>query len=424
MTKLGPLALTICSSAFVKLGRAQAAACGYPDLPIAVVPHPFSSRSRADVRALAAQCAADIAQLVANSDASEKSGARVAIATRAALFDVGDDLHAINRFIMQKRWGDGLPVIPPTPERVEAMLRGSAHRADEVIVRVAPGFGAATVERIAINAVMAGCEPAHLPVLIAATSAVCERPFNLQGVQTTTDPVAVWLIVNGPVAQQLNMNSGANCLGQGNWANATLGRALRLILQNIGVALPGEMDRATQGQPGKISFCCAENEAENPWQPLHVERGFKREQSTVTVVGAEGTMNMHSYGKNADDILRVFADTMMHGPSNEYVHGGEPWIVLSPEHAEILHDTGYSKADVQAKLWERSKMQAGRMTPEDMGRAQASRTAAYGPIDADTWLTIAHTPHDIAIIVAGGPGAHTVYIPCFGNTRSVTKSID
>ncbi len=424
MTKLGPLAVTVCSSAFVKLGRAQAAACGYPDLPIAVVPHPFSNRSRGEVRALAAQCAADIATLVAGIDANETAGPRAAIATRAALCEVADDLQAINDFVMQRRWGDGLPVIPPTEARVAAMLCGSAHRADEVVARIAPGFGAATVERIAINAVMAGCEAAHLPLLIAATAAVCERPFNLQGVQTTTDPVAVWLIVNGPVAQALNMNSGANCLGQGNRANATLGRALRLILQNIGGALPGEMDRATQGQPGKFTFCCAENETENPWQPLHVERGFRPEQSTVTVVGAEGTMNMHSYGKNADDILRVFADTMIHGPSNEYVHGGEPWIVLSPEHAEILHTAGYSKAAVQTKLWELSKMQAGRMTPEDMGRAQASRTAAYGPIDADTMLTIAHTAADIAIIVAGGAGAHTVYIPCFGNTRSVTREID
>ncbi len=423
MTKLGPLAVTVCSSAFLKLGRAQAAACDFPDLPIAVVPHPFSNRSREQVRELAEKCANDIVQLI-TSAGDTASSTRTTNAKRATTIEVANDLAAVNALYMQKRWGDGLPIVPPTPERVDAMLRANKCKADDVVARVAPGFGSASVERIAINAVMAGCEPAHLPVLIAATTAVTGREFNLQGVQTTTDPVAVWLIVNGPVAQQLNMNSGANCLGQGNWANATLGRALRLILQNIGGALPGEMDRATQGQPGKIAFCCAENENENPWQPLHVERGFKREQSTVTVVGAEGTMNMHSYGKNADDILRVFADTMAHGPSNEYVHGGEPWIVLSPEHAEILHDAGYSKADVQAKLWEHSKMKAGRMTPEDMGRAQASRTAAYGPIDADTLLTIAHTPKDIAIIVAGGPGAHTVYIPCFGNTRSVTRAID
>ncbi len=387
-----------------------------------MVPHPFSNRSRDEVRALAAQCAADIARLVSHADDAAFAAPRSA-AARAATLEVADDLTAINALFMEKRWGDGLPLIPPTRERVAGMLRGTVRPADEVIARIAPGFGAATVERIAINAVMAGCEPAHMPVLIAASGAVTGREFNLQGVQTTTDPVAVWLIVNGPVARELNMNSGANCLGQGNRANTTLGRALRLILQNIGGALPGEMDRATQGQPGKIAFCCAENEAENPWQPLHVERGFKPEQSTVTVVGAEGTMNMHSYGKNADDILRVFADTMAHGPSNEYVHGGEPWIVLSPEHAEILHAAGYNKAGVQAKLWELSKMKAGRMTPEDRGRAQASRGGVLGTIGEETLLTIAHTPADIAIIVAGGPGAHTVYIPCFGNTRSVTREI-
>ena len=134
-----------------------------------MVPHPFSARSREQVRELAAQCAADIAKLVANIDAGEKSGARAAIATRAALFEVADDFEAINYFIMQKRWGDGLPVVPPTEERVAAMLRGTSRRANEVVARIAPGFGAATVERIAVNAVMAGCEPAHMPVLIAAT---------------------------------------------------------------------------------------------------------------------------------------------------------------------------------------------------------------------------------------------------------------
>lgn len=388
-----------------------------------MVPHPFSARSRDEVRELAAQCAADIARLVSHIDPDQKATRHVVTASRAPLLEVEDDLRAINALVMQKRWGDGLPVVPPTAERVAEMLRATTRKPDEVIARVAPGFGAATVERIAINAVMAGCEPDCLPVLIAATLAASEREFNLQGVQTTTDPVAVWLIVNGPIAHRLDMNSGANCLGQGNRANATLGRALRLILQNIGGALPGEMDRATQGQPGKIAFCCAENEAENPWQPLHVERGYKPSQNTVTVVGAEGTMNMHSYAKNADDLLRVFADTMAHGPSNEYVHGGEPWLVLSPEHAEILHDAGYSKADVQAKLWELSKMKAGRMAPEDMGRAQASRSGVLGAIGADTLLTIAHEPAGIAIIVAGGPGAHTVYIPSFGNTRSVTREI-
>ncbi len=417
------MAVTICSSAFVKLGRAQATACGFPDLPIAIVPHPFSSRSREEVRALAAQCADDVAGLACSTGDSAAAVQCAPSAERALRLDVADDLDAINRLCRERRWSDGLPVVPPTAERVAQMLRATCRSPTDVIARIAPAFGAATVERIAINAVLAGCAPEHLPVLIAATAATAAREFNLQGLLTTTDSVATWLIVNGPLAQQLNVNAGLNCLGQGAWANATLGRALQLILQNVGGALPGEMDRATHGQPGKYTFCCAENEAASPWEPLHAERGFARTASTVTVVGAEGTMNMHSYAKNADDLLRVIADTFAHGPSNEYVHGGEPWLVLSPEHAETLHRAGHSKANVKRRLWELSKMAASRMAPEELGRAQASRTAALGPIGPDTLLTIAPEPAGIMILVAGGPGAHSIYVPSFGNTRSVTREV-
>jgi hypothetical protein len=390
-----------------------------------MVPHPFSNKTREELRAIAGPCADEIARLAIESGAVAAAGIQAGDGIERALtLEAEDDYPAINRLYMERRWGDGLPIVPPTKERVDALLRGTRRDRHDVIARIAPGFGAATVERIAINAAMAGCEPEHMPVLIAACAAVADKRFNLQSVQTTTDPVAVWLLVNGPIGARIGMNHGANCLGQGNWTNATLGRALRLILQNVGRALPGDMDRATQGQPGKYGFCCSENEEENPWTPLHVERGFDAKQSTVTVMGAEGTMNMHSYGKNADDIMRVFADTMAHGPSNEYVHGGEPFIMLSPEHAEILHDAGYSKLNVQRKLFELSKMPAGRMTPEDMGRTQASRSGVLGPIKAETMLTIAHEPQDIVLLVAGGPGAHSVYIPCFGNTRSVTVAIE
>jgi hypothetical protein len=262
-----------------------------------------------------------------------------------------------------------------------------------------------------------------LPVLIAATEAVVEPQFNLQGIQATTNPVAVWIIVNGPAAQKLGVNAAFNCLGQGAWANATIGRALRLVLQNIGGALPGEMDRATQGQPGKFTFCCAENEAANPWEPLHVERGYGRGASTVTVVGAEGTMNMNTHTKDAGELLRAFAETMMHPPSNDYCHGGEPWLALGPEHAEILSRAGLSKAEVKRRLWEGSKMPAGRMTGKDLLRVQDSRGAELGKIGPDTLLPVSHRPEDIHIIVAGGPGTHSTYIPSFGNTQAVTREI-
>lgn len=343
---------------------------------------------------------------------------------RAATFEAPDDLEAINRIYRDKRWSDGLPIVPPTAARVERMLAQTRRSRDEVIASVAPGFGVATVERIAVNAVLAGCDPEYLPVLIAATEAVADPAFNLQGIQATTNSVAVWLVINGPIAQRLQVNATFNCLGQGAWANATLGRALRLILQNIGGALPGEMDRATHGQPGKYSFCCAENEENHPWQPLHVERGFAADCSTVTVVGAEGTMNMNTHSKDAAELLRIIADTMMHPPSNEYCHSGEPWLILGPEHAEILKRGGLSKAEVKRRLWELSKMPAERMSVKDLLRVRESRTEELGEIRPDTLLPIALYPEDIQIIVAGGPGTHSVYVPSFGNTYAVTRKVE
>ena len=343
---------------------------------------------------------------------------------RAARFDVADDYDAINRLYRERRWSDGLPIVPPTVERVERMLAATRHDRYDVVAHVAPGYGAATVERIAINAVMAGCDPEYLPVLIAATEAVADPEFNLQAIQATTNPVAVWLVVNGPIAAKLGINATYNCIGEGVWANATLGRALRLILRNVGGALPGDMDRATQGQPGKFTFCCAENEADSPWTPLHVERGYAPDVSTVTVVGAEGTMNMNTHSKQADELLRIIAETMIHPPSNEYCHGGEPWLMIGPEHADILQAGGYDKAAVKAKLWELTKMPAGRMSVKDLLRVRESRGAEYGgAITDDTLLTIAHRPQDIMLMVAGGPGTHSVYVPCFGNSKAITRVV-
>lgn len=358
------------------------------------------------------------------SDPLSSGGRRGLSPERAALIEAPNDIDAINQLYRERRWSDGLPVVPPTPERVERMLDYTHRTPDEIVARIAPGFGTATIERIAINAVMAGCGPAHLPVLIAAVEAVSAPAFNLQGMQATTNPAAVWMLLNGPIARQLDVNATFNCLGQGAWANATIGRALRLILQNVGGALPGEMDRATQGQPGKYTFCCAENEVANPWEPWHVERGFMLDCSTVTVVAAEGTMNMNTHTKDPNELLRVIAETMIHPPSNEYCHAGEPWIVLGPEHAEILQGGGLSKAEVKRQLWEQSKMPASRMTAKDLLRVQASRQDEFGEIRPDTMLPITRRPEEIAIVVAGGPGTHSVYIPGFGTSRAVTREVD
>jgi hypothetical protein len=341
----------------------------------------------------------------------------------ASPFAFEDDLDRINALYRDRRWSDGLPIVPPTPERVQRMLAGWPGRdPHELVATLVPGFGAATLHRIAINAVLAGCGPQHFAPLVAAVQALADPAFNLQAIQATTNPVAVWVLVNGPAAAALQFNGGTNCLGEGSWGNATLGRAVRLVLRNIGGAWPGELDRTTHGQPGRYAWCCAENETDSPWPPLHVERGFAVEANTVTVIGAEGTLNLNSHSKTADELVRVFAESMIHPPSNEYTHGGEPFLIVGPEHARVFAEGGYSKATLRQALWEASRMPAGRMAGRDRQRAVISRREELGEIGNDTLLPIAPRPDGIGVVVAGGPGTHSVYVPCFGNSLAVTRA--
>ena len=404
------------------MGQSQAKALGHPSLPIVIIPHPFGSQSRASVRQIAEQCMLDIARVVCEAGPAPAQSTQAG--PRAAMIEVGDDLDTVNQLFRERRWSDGLPIVPPTAERVARMLRGTARSRDEVVAIVAPGFGAASVELIAVNAVLAGCDPEYMPVLIAAVEAMTSPKFNLQGIQASTNPAGVWMIVNGPLAKRLGMNSGINALGHGNWANSTMGRALRLILQNIGRALPGELDRSTLGQPGKHLFCCAENEEQSPWEPLHVERGYRADQSTVTVVGAEGTLNMNTHSKDAAEMIRVMAETIRRPTGNDYCKGGDPWMVLSPEHAAILKAGGLTKAEVKRMLWEASRLPANRMAVIDMKRTMNRRQAELGEIRVDTLLPICVVPEGLGIIVCGGPGTHSAHVSSFGNTRSVTSEID
>jgi len=416
--------VTICSNAFAPLGHAQARGLGYPDLPIAVIPHPFGNRTRDEVRGIAAACVDDVAQLICGGGAGAGKAAQpVPPGARAARVEAPGDLEEFNAFVHGRRWGDGLPVVPPTPERVARMLAGTRRAPDEVVAAIAPAFGAATVERIAVNAVMAGCRPEYLPVLIAAAEAIAVPRFNLGAIQTTTNPVTVWLILNGPIARELGVNSGGNCLGPGAWANATLGRAMRLILQNIGGGLPGDMDRATHGQPGKYTFCCAENEEASPWEPLSVERGFAPGTSTVTVAGASGTWNMNTHAKDAVDLLRVLADTMTFPAGSDFTFGGAPWLILSPEHAQVLKHDGLSKLDVKRRLWEQARLLGHRLSARDFVRVQTGRRAELGEITRDSLVPISVKPEDINLLVAGGAGTHSVYVPVSGHVRPVTKEI-
>ncbi len=249
-------------------------------------------------------------------------------------------------------WTDGLPVVPPTPARVEKMLSGTARRPAELIAPIPPKWGRATVEKVAINAVMAGCRPDYLPIVLKAVEAISADEFNLHGVQVTTSHVAPMLIINGPLRKSLDINHGFNLFGQGWRANATIGRAVRLVCTNIGGALPGELDRAAFGHPGKYTCCIAENEDDSPWLPLHVERGFQEEDSTVTVFASAGPQSINEHGSNtAEGILNTICHNLI-APGNS---GGQTLLVVGIEHAKTISADGFGKNDARRYIAEQTQ---------------------------------------------------------------------
>ncbi len=336
---------------------------------------------------------------------------------KAARVRAPASLDAQITFLYKKGWTDGLPVVPPTPDRVEAMCAGSRHRAEDLIGLIPPRWGAATVEVIAANAVMAGCKPEHMPVVISALQALLEKRFNLYGTQATTHAVAPILILNGPVVERLNFNFGYNLFGPGWQANATVGRAINLILRNVGGARPGELDRSTAGQPGKYTFCIAENAAENPWEPLHVERGFRPDQSTVTVHAAGGILDLNDRSsKSAPDLMLMLTQSLRIHAGNGHLIGGEPMLTICPEHADILNRDGITKQQLKAYLWEHSRIPASEF-PESYYRDEIE------PLDDPNWIPLCKKPDQFIIIVGGGSGRHTMYIPTFAASTSVTREI-
>ena len=329
-----------------------------------------------------------------------------------------DSLDEINELYYQRGMTDGLPIIPPTEERVAAMLAGTTRKPQDIVGEVPPSWGEATIEKVAINAVMAGCLPQYMPVILAAIEAMLKKQFALYAVQATTHPCAPLVIVNGPIRSELGINSGYNVFGQGNRANATIGRAIRLVLINIGGGIPGKLDRSTQGQPSKFSFCIAENEDKNPWQPLHVELGFAQSDSTVTVLAVENPHNINDHHDiDAEAMLSTMANTMKtHGSNNILYQRGEVLLVIGPEHASTIVSSGFSKQDVRHFIFERARVPKSAFT----ARHQTER---FSNFEADALIPIVKEENDIMIIVAGGAGTHSSFLPSFGFTRSVTRKI-
>lgn len=336
------------------------------------------------------------------------------------MLEVPDDPEEIYNIFYERGWSDGLPVIPPTEVRVNRMLQGTKKSPDEVLGVLPPSGNDATVGHVAVNAVMAGCLPEYMPVLITAVQAMADPVLGLHNIQATTHPVAPLVIVNGPIRRRIGMNCGCNLFGPANRANATIGRAVRLMLLNIGGAIPGTYDLSTHGQPSKYSFCIAENEEETPWEPLHVEMGFDRDDSVVTVNGVENPHNINDHtADDAENLLVTYAASIAtQGNNNILYQSGEPLLIPAPEHAGILAKSGYSKAQLKEFIHLHARIPKKAYSKKH----QELQFAEFGENDT---IPVIQKPQDLMVVVAGGAGKHTLFCPTYAiRTGAVTKKIE
>jgi hypothetical protein len=342
------------------------------------------------------------------------------------LIDLVDESpESLYGLLAEAGWGDGLPVVAPTEERVEAMLSGHHGSPDEVLAVLPPRSGACTAHMAAVNAVMAGCPPAVFPVVVAAVRGLARPEFNLRGVQATTHSVAIMVAVHGVLVEQAGYNAGFGTFGPGNRANATTGRAVRLILLHVGGGRPGDGDASTQGQPAKYTYCFAENAPASPWPTYPHCRGVDS-PSAVTVAGVEGPHNIHDmWSTHPGPILEKVASVMTTlGSNNAVMSESEFFIILSPEHAYQAAAEGWSREDVQLFLYQHARVSRA-VKERHFGSGGLEPPWMRSIEDPDAMLPMTGRPEDIRVMVAGGPGKHSCVIPSWGSiSRSVTVPVD
>lgn len=294
---------------------------------------------------------------------------------RIELGEAEDDIEAM----FDRGWSDGLPLVPPTEARVLRMLAGTSRDPQEVIGKVPSDLSDCTIEKIAVNAVMAGCKPEYLPVVIASLEAVLQEPFALHGVLATTMYVGPVVVVNGPIRRSIGMNAKGNALGQGNRANSTIGRALQLVIRNVGGGRPQEVDRATLGNPGKLSYCFAEDEEGSSWESLASERGIAAGRSAVTVFagfGLQGIVDQKS--RDPDSLAQSFSECLKAMQHPKLYAGADAMVVVAPEHERTFREAGWSKARLYDELYARTQRPTEEIQPGVGGIAEGTRAFPAG----------------------------------------------
>ena len=334
-------------------------------------------------------------------------------------FQVPNTVEAIE-FYFEQGLTDGLPVVPPTPDSVARFLDAVGMGPGQVVGTIPTRKREITAEKVAINAIMAGCKPEYMPVVTTAISAMCEEKFNLHGTSASTAGTGHMVLVHGPIVKELDINYANNIFGPTKRSNATIGRAIRLIIMNVCGSVPGVLDKSTFGHPGKYSYCFAENEELSPWQPLHVERGLPLESSAVTVYAGNSPIQGSDHGSHTGEgILNSIAGVML---ANGVPAGGEMMVVISPEVLLHIREEGWSKQDVKNYLFEATKREYSFW--DNLDGAWAPTLGGHADTDV---ASVVSSPDDLMVLVAGGAagGFFCTILPWAGETetKSVTKQI-
>ena len=328
----------------------------------------------------------------------------------------------------EQGWSDGLPVVPPTPDKIAAMVEALGGEPARLECRVPPRLGSLTREVLAINLVMSGCLPQYAPVVRAALLALTDMRFNLNGVQATTHMAGPLLVVNGPIRNEIGMNAGCNVFGSGNRANGTIGRAIRLVLLNVGGATPGDLDKSTLGHPGKYTYCIAENEELSPWAPYHVDKGYDPQQSTAFLIAAEPPHSVTNHVANdAEGILDSIVSAMSTIAHNNAVSSGSCAVVIGPEHAATIGAQGWSRADVRNYLWMNTKNTFGEISfNHRYGKVYNRNLPRWYRREPEARIPVVPGPENIHLFVAGGEaGRFSAFIPGWGHmSQPVLRALD
>jgi hypothetical protein len=339
---------------------------------------------------------------------------------------VADDIEAY----FERGVTDGLPVVPCTRSRVDIMLATTPRARDEIVGLVPPNFGRATIEKVAANAVMAGCRPEYFAVVLAVVEAACDPAFNLHGQSGTTNAASPLIILNGPVREQLGVNCAAGVFGPGYRANATIGRALRLVMINIGGTRPGLVSMSTMGHPGRYTYCIGEHEEASPWEPLHVERGFEATQSTVTLFSGESPVMINDHLSRSASQLVASLGWSAAGLWNHKsfpLYGHTLWVI-GPEHARTIGDEKWSKRDVRQFLFDTVRRRAADLAPGPDGAETGRLKNLLEGRAPDELIPKFPSADEIVVIVAGGTaGRFSAVVPGWMGgelgSRPVTRAI-